>query len=162
MVRKKNKKEVPAEFVLDTHSTKKKAVFEKGQFSLKDLISPPSIDRSNESYLKVGDKYVRNFVLTGFPKNIGVGWLDYVINNEEDVDTAIYINPTDERSALDELTEKITQFESQLCIELEKGNNRNLTRLRNKIDELYQQRELIEQNYVSLFYVQVAINLYMN
>lgn len=162
MVRKKNKKEVPAEFVLDTHSTKKKAVFEKGQFSLKDLISPPSIDRSNESYLKVGDKYVRNFVLTGFPKNIGVGWLDYVINNEEDVDTAIYINPTDERSALDELTDKITQFESQLSIELEKGNNRNLTRLRNKIDELYQQRELIEQNYVSLFYVQVAINLYMN
>ncbi len=161
-MKKRKKRQEPVDYVLSASETKKHNNFDKGIPNIKDLLAPCGIDRSNESFLKVGEKFVRNFVLTGFPKNIGVGWLDYVINNNEDVDTAIYINPTDERSALDELTDKITQFESQLSIELEKGSNRNLTRLRNKIDELYRQRELVEQNYVSLFYIQVAINLYMN
>lgn len=136
------------------------SVLGKGMVGVKDLFAPPSFDRSDMNYLKVGNLYTRNFVMTGFPTNISVGWLDEVYNYEGDMDTAIYINPADERTALDELTAKITQFESQLAVEHERGSIRNATRLRNMITALYTQRERLEQNYESIFHIQIASNLY--
>jgi len=128
--------------------------------TLKDLMAPPSFDRSAFDYLGVGNRLCRSFLLAGFPKSIAVGWADKLYNYDGDLDMAIHINPMDERAALDELTDKITQFEAQLDIESEKGQNRNVTRLGNQIQELYHEREKIEQNYISMFQVQMICNLY--
>lgn len=135
-------------------------VLGKGKRNIKDLFAPPSFDRSNADYLKVGNKYVRSFVMNGYPSIVSVGWLDNLYNYEGDMDTAIYIEPADERSALDELTGKITQFQAQLSTETEKGNIKNVTRLTNNIQQLYAQREKLEQNFENLFYIQVLSNLY--
>jgi len=158
----KNKKnnEKNEEIIFGNDNSSQEKPMEKGKVGLLDLIAPSGVDRSDATFLQVGNKFVRNFILNGFPRNVGVGWLDSIYNSDEDIDTAIYIEPTDERSALDELTDKITQFESQLSIELEKGNNKNITRLQNKVEELYSQREKIELNYINLFYIQIAFNLY--
>lgn len=128
--------------------------------TIKDLMAPPSIDRSNPDYIKVGNKYARNFIIAGYPKMISVGWADSIYNYDGDLDLAIHVNPTDERNALDELTNKITQFEAQLSTELEKGSNRNITRLQNQIQELYAERQKVEQNYISIFGIQMIMNLY--
>lgn len=128
--------------------------------TLKDLIAPPSIDRSTPDHLVIGDRYMRSSILSGFPKRISVGWANRLYNYDGDLDMSIHINPTDERAATDELTDKITQFEAQLDIEAKGGSNRNITRLQNKIAELYREREKIEQNYVSMFGVQMITNLY--
>jgi len=140
--------------------TKKAGILDKGSRNIKDFFAPPSFDRSNPNYIKVGNKYVRSFVIQGFPSIVSVGWLDTLYNYEGDMDIAFNIEPAEERGALDELTEKITQFESQLAIEMEKGSIKNLTRLRNNIDQLYAQRERLEQNYENLFYIQIVCNLY--
>lgn len=169
--RKKNKNE---EVVLDVNTpkadgrvevdinkkTSSKDALDRGMRTLKDFIAPPSFDRGHEDYMMVGSKYVRNFAMTGYPTNVGVGWLDQLYNYEGDMDTAIFIEPADDRTALDELTNKITQFESQLQIESQKGNIKNITRLRNTIESLYQQRERLEQNYENIFYVEILSNLY--
>lgn len=126
----------------------------------KDLIAPPHIDRSSPNHLQVGAKFVRNFIIAGFPKQISVGWANSLYNYEGDLDLSIHINPTDERTAMDELTTKITQFEAQLHTELEKGSNRNITRLRTLIDDLYEERRKAEQNYISLFSIQMIMNLF--
>jgi type IV secretory pathway VirB4 component len=128
--------------------------------SMKDLVAPPSFDRSNPDYIKVGNKFVRNFIIAGYPKMISVGWADTIYNYDGDLDLAIHINPTDERNALDELTNKITQFEAQLATEIEKGSNRNITRLQSQIQELYAERQKVEQNYISIFGIQMIMNLY--
>jgi len=132
----------------------------KGIRTIKDLFAPPSFDRSNENHLKVGNKYVRSFVMNGYPSSVGVGWLDQLFNYDGDMDTAIYVEPADERNALDELTAKITQFEAQYQMEVQKGNIKNVTRLKNIINQLYDQRERLEQNWESLFHIQIASNLY--
>ena len=126
----------------------------------KDLIAPPHVDRSSPDHLQVGPKLIRNFIIAGFPKQIGVGWANSIYNYEGDLDLSIHINPTDERTAMDELTTKITQFEAQLETELEKGSNRNITRLRTQIDDLYEERRKAEQNYISLFSIQMIMNLF--
>lgn len=154
------KKEVDIKKEVNSKQDANKSVLGRGSRNIKDLFAPPSFDRSNPDYIKVGKKYVRSFILNGYPSVVSVGWLDNIFNYEGDMDTAIYVEPADERGALDELTNKITQFEAQLATEMEKGNIRNITRLRNNIQELYAQRERLEQNFENLFYVQIMSNLY--
>lgn len=154
------KKESKVNVDLSTKNKVNGSVLGKGIRSVKDLFAPPSFDRSHEDYLKVGNKFVRSFVLNGYPSNVSVGWLDSLFSYDGDMDTAIYVEPADERTALDELTAKITQFEAQYAIESERGNIRNSTRLRNTIMQLYEQRERLEQNFENLFYVEIASNLY--
>lgn len=161
MLSKKKKKS--KEVVLETTSTSNsqpESVLGRGIRTVKDLIAPPSFDRSDESFMKVGKKFVRSFVMNGFPSSVGVGWLDQLYNYEGDMDTALYIEPADDRTALDELTLKITQFEAQYSMEVQKGNIKNITRLKNIIAQLYDQRERLEQNWENLFHIQIASNLY--
>lgn len=133
-----------------------------GAPTIKDLIAPPSFDRSKEDYIKVGNKYIRNFLISGYPKQIQVGWADSIYNYEGDMDLALHIVPTDERQALDELTDKITQAQAQLDTELDRGSNRELTRLQAQIDDLIRERAKIEQNYISMFRVQMCMNMFAN
>lgn len=135
-------------------------IFEKGMAEVKDFIAPPSFERNHVDHLKAGNKFARSFVMTGFPASVQVGWLDAIIHGDADTDVAIHVNPADDRTALDELTNKITQFEAQLYVEQEKGSIRNVTMLQNKVSSLYAQRERLEQNYENLFHIQIATNLY--
>ena len=135
-------------------------VLEKGSRGLKDLLAPSCVDRSHEDYIQVGNKFVRNFMLQGYPSVVYVGWLDYLYSYGGDMDVSVAIEPADERHALEQLTAKITQYESQLAIEREKGNIRDTTRLQGQIQDLYRQRHALERNFESLFYMQVSANLF--
>ena len=96
----------------DTSSTKNR--LNNGIPAKKDLIAPPHFDRSSPDHMQVGSKFVRNFLVAGFPKQISVGWANAMYNYDGDLDLALHVNPTDERTAMDELTSKITQCEAQL------------------------------------------------
>ena len=164
-MRKKNKKQQVDEIVIDTSKKTTNGSdinLDKGVYNLKDYIAPPSIDRSEIDYIKIGKQYVRNFVMQGFPNQVWVGWLDSIFNSDSDIDTAIHIEPADDRQALDALTAKITQYEAQLATENERGNIRNITRLGDAIQGLYEERRKLERNTEKLFQVQIACNLYAN
>ena len=151
------------EDVIDFNEESSTASLDKGTFTKKDLIAPPAFYRGEVKegdWMKVGNLYERSFVMQGFPSTVQVGWLDELYNYEGDMDVTLHIQPADDREALDSLTSKIVQFESQLSIESEKGNIRNLTKLRSDIDNLYAQRSKLEQNQENLFYLQIAANLY--
>lgn len=160
--KKNQKKEVLKEDTLGIDVNVNSNDLSIGVPTLKDLMAPPSIDRSHSDYLVVGNKYIRNFLVAGYPKMIAVGWADAIYNYDGDLDLAIHVTPMDERNALDELTNKITQFEAQLSTEIEKGSNRNVTRLQAQIQELYAERQKVEQNYISIFGIQMIMNLYCN
>lgn len=159
------KKKVKAtdEIIIDTSKKEMNGSdiqLEKGVYNLKDYIAPASMDRGNIDYLVVGKQYVRNFVVQGFPTQVWVGWLDAIYNSDSDIDTSIHIEPADDRQALDALTAKITQFEAQLATETEKGNIRNVTRLGDAIQGLYEERRKLERNTEKLYQVQITCNLY--
>ena len=130
-----------------------------GRRTAKDLIAV-DIDRTGLDYLKVGDKYVRTLMMNGVPTLVQIGWLDQMFNFEGDSDTIMHVHPADTRSALDELTSKITQYQAQLDVESKKGNIRNITLYQDKIESLMEQRRALEQNYENLYYVQVGTNIY--
>ncbi len=130
--------------------------------NLHDLMAPPAFDRSAPDHIVVGNKFARNFIVAGFPKLISVGWADNIYNYDGDLDLALHVTPMDERDAIEELTQKITQFQAQLETEVEKGSNRNITRLQQQIADLVEERKKAEQNYISLFGIQMTMNLYCN
>ena len=165
MFKNKKKKEVKRDDEMrfdEVDKSSSKDVLEKGSRNLKDMIAPSCFDRGHERYLIAGNKYVRNFMIHGYPSITYVGWLDTLINYQGDMDVAIHIQPADERQALEQLTTKITQYESQLAIEREKGNIRDTTRLQSQIQELYRQRQSLERNFESLFYTEISANLFAN
>lgn len=160
---KKTGKNVPVkedELILGTDEATGSKDLSYGVPTIKDLMAPPSMDRSASDHLVIGNKYVRNFIIAGYPKMIAVGWADAIYNYDGDLDLALHVTPMDERNALDELTNKITQFEAQLATEQEKGSNRNITRLQSQIQELYAERQKVEQNYISIYGIQMIMNLY--
>lgn len=136
--------------------------FDRGTYAMKDYIAPPSIERDQVDYIKIGRQYVRNFVIHGYPNMVDVGWLDSLYNANADIDTTIHIEPEDDAKAQDSLTRKITQFEAQLATENEKGNIRNVTRLSDIIAELYEERRKLERNTERLYQIQVVSNLTCN
>lgn len=138
---------------------KDKNVLGFGDRTVKDFIAV-DVDRTSEEYMKVGGKYVRSFILNGYPSIVQVGWLEDLYSFDGDVDTVIHVMPSDERGALDQLTAKITQFEAQLEMESKKGNIRNITSLQDKISSLVAQRRALEQNYENLYYIQIGANIY--
>ena len=132
---------------------------------LKDIMCPPGFNRKQPDHLVIGSRtngstYCRSLVMSGYPSRVSVGWLDDIINYEGDIDTAVYLVPTDERAALDELTDMITKLEAQLDSEMERGYTRNVTRLKTQIDSLYEQRSKLEQHHENLFQVAIMSNLY--
>ena len=162
---KKNAKQAPVaerELILQDPKAAPAKLLDGGVPTIKDLVAPPCFDRSHDDYIKAGSKYVRNFLVSGYPKTIQVGWADAIYNYEGDLDAALHIIPADERQALDELTDKITQFQAQLSSEYERGSNRDITRLQAQIQELITERAKVEQNYISMFRIQFGMNLYAN
>lgn len=141
---------------------REKSILEPGIVTAKDILSPSGFDFSEPSSVKIDGKYSRTFTLEGYPTQVDLGWLDYLYHYDGNMDTAVYIFPADERTVLEELTRKITQYESQLHIESSRGDIRNLSVLQSKIRALYDQRKMLEQNYENLFHVQIVSNLYAN
>lgn len=76
------------------------------------------------------------------------------------MDTAINVEPADDRKALDDLTKKITQYQAQLIIEEEKGSISLISELRNKIQFLYEERQKLELNLESFYHVNIQANLF--
>ena len=162
-MKKKKRQELNEELYMDLNessSSDELIDVDKGSYNLKDFIAPPSLDRSDFEHLVVGKQYVRNFVMQGFPNQVYVGWLNALYNAEAEIDTMIHVEPADDRAALDALTAKITQFEAQLATEQERGNIRNVTRLGDAIQDLYEERRKLERNIEKLYQVEILANLY--
>lgn len=139
---------------------KKESILAKGSRSILQELAPGYVGFPSEDTMKVGDYYTRGFAVKGYPSNVSIGWLRALYDYDGDIDILEPIIPSSERSALDELTERIVKYESQRLTELEKGSVKNITSLESKIRALYEQRAKLEQNYENMFYVAITGNYY--
>lgn len=133
---------------------------DEGNRGLLQLLSPASIELASEDMMKIEGNYCQTFTINAFPTNVSMGWMNSIYSYPGDIDVACYIEPANERLALDEITNKITQYETQLQIELERGSIRNLSMLRSKISMLYEQRANLERSIESMFHVSVSGAIY--
>lgn len=148
------------EINMETRKNEEK-VLEPYARTVKDLFAPfgISMPEKDADHIVINNKYVRSFVMQGYPSIVGMKWLDSIFNYNGNIDTAIYVEPADDRQAQMELTKKITQYQAQLAIEIDKGRVTHNTELQNKIDALYAERAKLEQNRESIYHIAISSNL---
>lgn len=158
----KKKDEQQELFVLpeEDKNQKKELLFERNVRTLKDCFAPSEIRVVDASTLQVGDTYVRNYVMQGYPTYVRVGWLDNLLDYHGSLDTAIIVEPTDDRSAIEELTTQITSLQAQRDQEAKEGKTSNLISYSDRINQLEEQRRRIELNIESMFNIGIFSNLF--
>lgn len=98
--------------------------FEQGTNTLRDLISPSSIEIHSD-YFRLGNKYGRTMYVYGYPRTLYTGWLSPVINIDEVVDVSMYIYPVESAVVMKNLKTKVTQLEASMNLNMEKGKVRD-------------------------------------
>lgn len=154
------KKQVIERQISDNRDENKASYLMNGSRSILQQIAPASILYTSEHELMVENNFVKSFVINGYPSRVSLGWMDGLYSYNGDMDVVTYIEPANERTALDELTSKITQYEAQYQTEIEKGSIKNLSILESKISALYQQRARLEQNFENMFHIATFCSMY--
>ena len=98
--------------------------FEQGITTLRDLISPSSIEIQSDHF-RLGTKYGRTLYIYGYPRTISTGWLSPLINMDEVLDISMYIYPVDTTVIMKNLRRKVTQLEADISLNAEKVRIRN-------------------------------------
>ncbi len=98
--------------------------FEQGITTLRDLISPSSIEIYAD-YFRLGTKYGRTLYIYGYPRTLYTGWLSPIINIDEVLDVSMYIYPVDTQVVMKNLRKKVTQLEASMNVNNDKGKVRD-------------------------------------
>ena len=129
---RKNKKQVqtqltPAQLAAQQQAAQDLEIqraFEQGITTLRDLISPSSIEIHSD-YFRLGTKYGRTLYVYGYPRSLYTGWLSPLINIDEVLDISMYIYPVDSQVVMKNLQKKVTQLEASITVNAEKGKVRD-------------------------------------
>ncbi|MBR3256953.1 DUF87 domain-containing protein [Candidatus Saccharibacteria bacterium] len=98
--------------------------FEQGITTLRDLISPSSIE-IHADHFRLGTKYGRTIYIYGYPRTLFTGWLSPIINIDEVLDISMYIYPVDTQVVMKNLRKKVTQLEASMNVNAERGKVRD-------------------------------------
>ena len=115
--------EIAAQSQADEEAEVQRA-FEQGITTLRDLISPSSIE-IHSSYFRLGTKYGRTIYVYGYPRTLFTGWISPLINIDEVLDVSMYIYPVETTVVMKNLRKKVTQLEASYNVNAEKGKVRD-------------------------------------
>ncbi len=124
MSRKQKKARLKAAEMQNAEELEIQRAFEQGITTLRDLISPSSIE-IHSSYFRLGTKYGRTLYVYGYPRSLYTGWLSPIINIDEVLDISMYIYPVDTAVVMKNLEKKVTQLEASIAVNSEKGRIRD-------------------------------------
>jgi len=99
-------------------------LYQEGLTRVLDLIAPSAMGVSS-SHLQIGDVYCRTLFVAAYPRSLSMGWLNPIIGMDLPMDIAMYIYPVETGAILKKLRKKVTQIQSEMNIEAEKGLTRD-------------------------------------
>ena len=114
----------PEQLAQQQHELEIQRAFEQGITTLRDLISPSSIEFASDHF-RLGTKYGRTMYVYGYPRTLFTGWLSPVINIDEVLDISMYVYPVDTGVVMANLKKKVTQLEASIEVNAEQGRIRS-------------------------------------
>lgn len=126
--------------------------------NIMDLLLPDNL-QERKDYLCLGyNKYSRIFVMTVYPEQTWVGWLDDLFNIGN-INISVKIEPSVNGNVINQLTRKLVQHQSEYATYSKQGNILHLPELEKQISDLEDLRMLIQTNQDKLFYASIFITL---
>lgn len=148
----KNKTAEQDEFLLSEKQ------YQEGVTKLQDLIAPSAIKVFSKS-IQLGDTFAKTIFVVSYPRFLNSTWFSPIINIDIPNDISMFVHPIETYEVLKSLRRRITQVESQLHIEDEKGMIRDpmLETAEKDIEEL---RDKLQQGTEKFFRFGLYITVY--
>ncbi|MCI8308807.1 MAG: hypothetical protein HFJ45_01015 [Clostridia bacterium] len=127
--------------------------------SLISLIIPDTLEEKKDKIYLGANRYTRNFIVTVYPNEIFLGWLDdlFSIGN---INISILSETAYNGDIIRELTKKVTTLQSEYIIYENRGDIYHLPELETMIKDYEEMRRLIQTQNDKLFYVTILIALH--
>lgn len=123
-----------------------------------DLLLPDELQEKKD-YICLGfNKYSRIFVMTVYPEQTWVSWLDDLFNIGN-INISVKIEPSSNGNVINQLTKKLVQSQSEYATYSRQGNILHLPELEKQISDLEDLRMLIQTNQDKLFFATIFITL---
>lgn len=123
-----------------------------------DLLMPDTLQEKKD-YLVLGyNKYSRIFVMTIYPEQTWISWLDDLFNIGN-INISVKIEPSANGTVINQLTKKLVQSQSEYATYSRQGNILHLPELEKQIHDLEELRMLIQTNQDKLFFATIFITL---
>ena len=126
--------------------------------AIEDKILPDILEEKSD-YLYLGyNKYSRTFVITIYPEQTWLGWLEVLIYLGN-VTISAKIETSSNASVINQLTKKLVQSQAEYANYMRQGNIAHTPVLEKEIVDLEGLRTLIQTNQDKLFFVTVFISI---
>jgi len=99
-------------------------MYQRGMATVKDIIAPSAF-KIESDYVMINKKLATTFFVYAYPRFLQTNWFSPIINLDTTFDIAMFIHPQKSSDVLKSLLKLVTQLQSQMSIEEEKGMVRN-------------------------------------
>ena len=125
---------------------------------LQDIIAPSALKIESDK-MGIAGKVARTYFVISYPRFLAEGWFSPIINLDKIFDLSISIHPVDTSAVLRQLQKKITQVQSQISINTEKGMVRD-PQLDTAYQDIEKLRDELMQAREKMFDVGLYITIY--
>ena len=127
--------------------------------SIMSLMIPDALKEEKDKLYLGANRYTRNFVLTIYPNEIYLGWLDDLFNIGE-ISISVLSETAYSGDVIRQLTQKVVALQSEYITYENRGNIYHLPELENMITDYEDMRRTIQTQNDKLFYVTILIALH--
>ena len=99
-------------------------IYQQGMATVKDIIAPSAFKIESDCVM-INKKLATTFFVYAYPRYLQTNWFSPIINLDTTFDIAMFIHPQKSADVLKSLLKLVTQLQSQMSIEEEKGMVRN-------------------------------------
>lgn len=128
------------------------------ELGLEDVIAPSALKIGSKE-ISLGEKLVRTFFITSYPRVLSESWFSPLINLDRVYDISIFIHPVETEKILKTFQKKVAEVQSQINDRAARGYVRDP-----KLDTAYQDledlRDKLQQAQERIFDVGIYIALY--
>lgn len=135
-------------------------IYRKGVVSVRDIIAPAAL-QINPDHLRLGEKFCRTLFIFTYPRYLSTGWLTPIIDLNEEMDIAFYINPVSPEKILKTLKGKVAQLQSTIVSKQEKGEVRDPV-LETALQDVESLRDSLVQGTERFFHFAIYLTIYAN
>lgn len=125
---------------------------------LQDVVAPTAI-KVNPKNINISGTIARVFFAVSYPRYLNDGWLEPILNLEQEMDVTIIIHPISTAETLKKFQKKVAEVQSQINMKAEKGEVRD-PQLEAAYRNLEDLRDKLQQAEEKLFNVGLYLAIY--